>query len=110
MAWTTRGMSSGSQFHIILRTGDAVRYDTRGKGSIGGALNGTTTFFVRKVDDYTIKLFTTGGDAETALTGFTPSAVAADAITLSGVSGFSNGDVVVYYAPASSGFAVRLSM
>jgi hypothetical protein len=89
-------------------TGDAVHY-LAGSGSTSLSalntttntyvpLNTTTTYYVRKIDDFTIKLYTNRDDAIAAAATFTGSAIdpVNNTITL---SGFQDGEAVSYQAP-----------
>jgi hypothetical protein len=85
-------------------TGDAVRYDARGFGSIGGAaLNASSTYYVQKIDELTIKLFATKADATAAAQTINLAAGATNTLTVSG-AGFTSGTRVTYREPAPVGF------
>jgi hypothetical protein len=82
-----------------FQTGDAVRY-VPGSGSASiSALNTTTTYFVRKIDDFTIKLYTSRADAIAAPATFTGAAIDPVKYTIT-LSGFQDGELVSYQAPA----------
>jgi hypothetical protein len=86
-----------------LETGDAVKYTPSG-ALISGGLNDTGTFFVRKLDDFTIKLYATHDEAigagAFADRDFAPGAVDAtnDTITVAG-SGYAENTALTYRAP-----------
>jgi len=86
-----------------FRDGDAVRYDPQSGGLINAALNETDTYYVRVVDDFTIKLAFTQAAALVAPTDFGAGSVngALDFLTL---AGFSNDQAVTYRAPKSEKF------
>ena len=89
-------------------TGDAVKYSQQGGSSIGGAsLNTTGTFYVRRIDDYTVKLFASRSDAVAAPVTFNPatSPSTVDDGNVIHLSGFSNGQAVTYYAPEAKLFS-----
>ena len=92
----------------LFATGDAVKYDANG-ALISADLNETGTFFVRKIDDFTIKLYAdrneaigAGGFADK---GFGGSAVDAtnDTITISG-HGFAQNQAITYRAAPAAEF------
>ena len=86
-----------------LETGDAVKYTPAEGDSISSDLDTTSTFYVRKIDDFTIKLFTSQSEAQASGSTFSTSDVASDAITIIG-HGFTDGDAVTYSVPAATGF------
>ncbi|MBK8017635.1 MAG: right-handed parallel beta-helix repeat-containing protein [Betaproteobacteria bacterium] len=90
-------------------TGDAVKYTQDGV-SISTDLNGAGTYFVRKLDDYTVKLYTTRNEALAAGAFaddlFLPSLAvnsATDRITVAG-SGFSENQRITYQAAPAGEF------
>jgi hypothetical protein len=88
-------------------TGDAVKYDANGHTFISKDINEKSTFYVRKIDDYTIKLFNNLADAKAADVQLDPGAsgvVSGNTITRLG-NGFINGDAVTYHAPAPAAFS-----
>jgi hypothetical protein len=103
-----------------LVTGDAVRYEGANDGSVTIGLahdnpadntnNPANPYYVRRIDDYTIKLFSSAAEANPAtavgLKAFTPGNVSAgdDTITTTG-SSFQNGSAVTYRAPAPRTFS-----
>ncbi|MES9844904.1 MAG: hypothetical protein ABW131_09690 [Candidatus Sedimenticola sp. 6PFRAG5] len=87
----------------LLQTGDAVKYTAGSGGSISSGLNSTSTYYVRALDEFTIKLFNSKAAAQQTLTGFNTSNVSSNTITITN-HGFSNGDAVTYSAPSVVGF------
>lgn len=86
----------------MLETGDAIRYAAGSGGSISSELSSATTYYVRVIDDYTIKLFTTKTAAETTQE-IVLSNVTGNTITIAD-HGYVDGDAVTYYAPAATEF------
>ena len=80
-----------------LNPGDAVIYDDGGGVSVGGLVSGDT-YYVRLVDDRTIRL------ASSAAAEFVPTDLNGSTIQITD-HGFQNGDVVIYSAPAPTEFA-----
>ena len=82
-----------------FQTGDAVRYDNGGNTGIGLAAN--TTYFVRVLDEFTVKVFANRADANETPPSFDPSTspnmVTSDNFIIS--SRFTDLDAVTYYGP-----------
>ena len=87
-----------------FRTGDPVRY-SHPSPNAGIGLGTTATYYVRVLDDNTIKLFASRAEALASPSGFATSSVAGNTITL---AGFEDGDAVTYLAPAASEFRSTL--
>ena len=89
-----------------FETGDAVRYDPLGGGLVNAGLNSTDTYWVRVLDELTIKLALTHDAATAAPAQFTKDAVNAadDYLTL---AGFANDQAVTYRAPATVHFTTE---
>lgn len=103
-----------------LVTGDAVRYEGANNGSVTIGLandnptdntnNPVNPYYVRRIDDYTIKLFTSAAEANpataTGLKAFTPGNVSStnNTITTSGTA-YVEGTAVTYRAPAPKTFS-----
>ena len=97
--------------HLFL-TGDAVKYDADGT-PVSTGLNETGTFFVRRLDDFTIKLYATRDEAVGAA-GFADRAFGAgavdatnDRITIFG-HGFADNQAVTYRAAPPREFTSSL--
>ncbi len=81
-------------------TGDAVRYDTNGKGSISSGLNTSATYYVRTINLNTIKLYPSFAAATAPFDSFTPSSqVSSNTFNFNNL-GFTNNEAVTYQAPA----------
>jgi Ca2+-binding RTX toxin-like protein len=81
-----------------FETGDAVQYYRLNNSSISIELNEVDTFYIRKIDNFTIQVFPTKAEAEASLSSFSPSVVIDGTITIPG-HGFSDGDAVTYLSP-----------
>jgi hypothetical protein len=81
-----------------FETGDAVHY-VPGTSGVSG-LDGTTTYYVRKIDDTTLKLYASRADAVAAPVTFTGSAINDVTNTVTISTGVQDGEVVSYQAPA----------
>lgn len=93
----------GGPHHFV--TGDAVIYDNAG-GTFGSVATNGQRYFVRVIDDRTIRLTTTLAAALATPTSF--SATAGGLITSGNelnLPGFANGDKVTYRAPSTAGFS-----
>jgi hypothetical protein len=91
----------------LLQTGDALVYDG-GDSAVPGLVQGRK-YFVRVIDDATIKLFTTAAAAGAASTpNLNPNSnqvdVANDRIVVSGANRFTNGQAVTYRAAVDLAF------
>jgi hypothetical protein len=96
----------GGPHHFV--TGDAVFYDNAG-GTFGSVATNGQKYFVRVIDDRTIKLTTSLAAALATPTGF--NATAGGLITNGNqlnVAGFADGDKVTYRAPAAAGFSSKV--
>src|SRR5262249_53314112 len=72
---------------------------------ISSSINETGTFYVRKIDDLTIKLFDNLADAQAPDQTVTPSSgVSNDRITVSG-AGYGDGTAVTYHTDPPAGFS-----
>ena len=93
--------------------GDAVRFASAdgGTASVGG-LTTNTTYYVRVIDDRTIKLTTTRADAVTPQNtqkAFASTAVGSDGQTITLANhGFTDGQSVTYHAPPATTFSSAL--
>ncbi|NER96837.1 MAG: hypothetical protein F6J86_23810, partial [Symploca sp. SIO1B1] len=85
-----------AQPHAFV-TGDQVVYDNGGGANIDGLVSGQT-YFVRVIDDSTIKLTETIQDANLDPRNFIPATVIDSALTLNS-HGFQTGDALTYRAP-----------
>jgi hypothetical protein len=90
-----------------FKTGDRVYYDPEGGTSIipAGSVNADGIYFVRVIDNLTIKLARTLAEAEAAPSPFQASAVANNAITIAN-NKFVDGEAVTYHAAATSTFGI----
>ncbi len=87
-----------------LLTGDSVKYDPGTNASIGGgSLTTAGTYFVQKIDEFTIKLYATLAEANAAAQQVNLAGGDATHITVTG-AGFSDGTRVTYREPAPIGF------
>jgi len=89
-----------------LRTGDCLIYSDQGDTAVGG-LTDETAYYIRVVDDRTIKLAASAAQAETDPASFDPQTDVdglGDTIALAG-HGLSDGDAVTYRAPTPLTFA-----
>jgi len=91
-----------------FQTGDRIVYHTGGNSALPGLVDGTT-YFVRRIDDATIKLSTSLAQAIALMPVFDPTLVdnAGDRIVRNG-HGFADGQAVTYRAPAAKGFSAGL--
>ena len=92
----------------LFQTGDAVKYSPEGDTSLNSSsLDTSHTYYVRVIDDFTIKLFASHADAIADPSSFDP-ATSSDTVTADNfihLSGFTDGEAVTYYAPALSPFS-----
>ena len=90
-----------------LLSGDAVKYSPAGGSSVGTALDTTSTFYVRRIDDYTIKLFASRSDVLAPPASFDPSASPSivDDANFINLAGYANGSALTYYAPEAKKFS-----
>jgi hypothetical protein len=84
-----------------LETGDPIRY-FRGANTDSIGLSANTTYYVRKIDDFTVKFYATRAAAEAAGRTFTVDATN-KTVQMTG-HGFNTGDRVTYLAPPPSEF------
>jgi hypothetical protein len=96
--------------HHHFETGDAVKYDNGDFANVGTDLNTSSTFYVRKIDDRSIKLATTKAQAESLPLAFdvTSDGLVTDDDTLNIIGhGFQTDDRVTYYGPETSEFNTK---
>lgn len=80
-----------------FRTGDTVQYNSNSNPSIG--LIQGTTYYVRVIDEVSIKLYATLAQAQANVKSFQPTAVVNSAFQFNDLS-FQNDEAVSYFAPA----------
>ncbi|MBD2516808.1 DUF4347 domain-containing protein [Nostoc sp. FACHB-973] len=94
-----------------FQTGDVVRYRSGSNADVGG-LNETQLYYVRKIDDTTIKLASTLAQATAAPLSFSPATnVSGSTLTITNNdpnNNFTNGQVVTYRAPSAKQFSSSL--
>ncbi|MCF2147132.1 DUF4347 domain-containing protein [Desmonostoc muscorum LEGE 12446] len=91
-----------------FETGDRVKYSSSSNPIVGG-LDQSQTYYVRKIDDTTIKLARTLAEATAPLAGFWTTAVNKDTDTINiNNHGFSNEQAVTYRSPEPVKFSSGL--
>ncbi|WP_392533892.1 DUF4347 domain-containing protein [Nostoc sp. C117] len=93
-----------------FQTGDVVRYRSGSNTDVGG-LNETQVYYVRKIDDTTIKLASSLAEATAPTKSFSPTAISGSTLTITNNDtndNFRNGQVVTYRAPSAKQFSSSL--
>ncbi|MBD2412394.1 hypothetical protein FACHB389_10860 [Nostoc calcicola FACHB-389] len=93
-----------------FQTGDAVVYRSGSNSDVGG-LSESQIYYVRKIDDTTIKLASSLAEATAATKSFSPTAISGSTLTITNTNpndNFRNGQVVTYRAPSAKQFSSSL--